>query len=345
MNTRRFREITKRFSDLRVAVAGDFCLDRYLEIDPKKREVSIETGLAVLNVVNIRAQPGAAGTVLNNLCALGIGRLYPVGFRGLDGEGMELEQAMERLPGVTLEHFISTHQRRTFTYAKPLLLRPGRAPTELNRLDFKNWSPTPQPVRRQIAAALRSIAGKVDAIIVLDQADLPGTGVITGEVLEALRGIARAHPRLFIIADSRRGLRAFPPLVFKMNAFELSRLVGSRRARALPALRKTARELAKRNRRTVFITLAERGMLGAAPSGEVEHVPTLPVRGPIDIVGAGDAVTASLTAAMTAGATLHEALELANAAASVVIHKLGTTGTASVPEVRGRLEIGTRSEE
>jgi len=51
-------------------------------------------------------------------------------------------------------------------------------------------------------------------------------------------------------------------------------------------------------------------------------------------VGAGDAVTANLAAALAARATLREAIELANAAASVVIHQLGTTGTASVAEIR-----------
>jgi bifunctional ADP-heptose synthase (sugar kinase/adenylyltransferase) len=63
-------------------------------------------------------------------------------------------------------------------------------------------------------------------------------------------------------------------------------------------------------------------------------MPAKPVQGEIDVVGAGDAVTANLTCAMAAGASVREALELANAAASVVIHQLGTTGTASVEELR-----------
>ena len=62
-----------------------------------------------------------------------------------------------------------------------------------------------------------------------------------------------------------------------------------------------------------------------------------PIRGPIDIVGAGDSVTANLTAALAAGATLREAMELAMGAASLVIHQLGTTGTASVAQLRERL--------
>ena len=72
MTPDRFRAITSRYSDLRIAVIGDVCLDRYFEIDPAKAEKSIETGLTVHNIVNVRCQPGAAGTILNNLVALGV---------------------------------------------------------------------------------------------------------------------------------------------------------------------------------------------------------------------------------------------------------------------------------
>ena len=55
------QKITARYSALRIAVIGDFCLDRYLEIDPARTEISIETGLPVYNVTRVRSQPGAAG--------------------------------------------------------------------------------------------------------------------------------------------------------------------------------------------------------------------------------------------------------------------------------------------
>jgi bifunctional ADP-heptose synthase (sugar kinase/adenylyltransferase) len=137
-----------------------------------------------------------------------------------------------------------------------------------------------------------------------------------------------------ILADSRRGLRGFPPVVFKMNAAELATLRATRADLSLDEIKASAAALAGQNQRAVFISLAERGLLGATPDGAVEHVPALPVRGELDIVGAGDAVSANLTSALAAGATLREAVELANAAASVVVHKLGTTGTASVSELR-----------
>src|SRR5215467_15985993 len=102
METKRFAEITECYPRLRIAILGDFCLDRYLEIDPAKQETSIETGLPVHNVINVRPQPGGAGTILNNLSALGVGAIYPIGFAGFDGEGFELWNALEKQPGVEM---------------------------------------------------------------------------------------------------------------------------------------------------------------------------------------------------------------------------------------------------
>ena len=85
----------------------------------------------------------------------------------------------------------------------------------------------------------------------------------------------------------------------------------------------------------VFVTMAECGIVGAVPGERPEHVMAYPVRGPIDVVGAGDAVAANLATALAAGAGMREAMELAMAAASLVIHQIGTTGTASVSQIAG----------
>ncbi|HEY2952889.1 MAG TPA: PfkB family carbohydrate kinase [Verrucomicrobiae bacterium] len=335
MNGERFQSITEKYVQLRIAIVGDFCLDRYLEIDPARQEISIETGLPVHNVVNVRSQPGAAGTILNNLIALGIGQVYPVGFCGTDGEGFELKRAL-RAKGscVHMQCFFATDERRTFTYCKPLVLPPGKTPVELNRLDSKNWTPTPALLQGRLIDAVNRISAGVDAIILMDQVDVPETGVVTRRVLDAIGDLAKQRAQLLVLADSRRGLRGYPPVCFKMNAAELSALTGARVALALDQLKLVAPGLAGQHGRPVFVTLSERGILGALPTGEVEHVPCHPVRGEIDVVGAGDAVMANLAAALAAGATLRECLELANAAASIVIHQLGTTGTATVADLR-----------
>ena len=333
MSPDRFQAITSRYASLRVAVAGDFCLDRYLEIDPTKEEISIETGLPVHNVTNVRSQPGAAGTILNNLVALGVGEILPVGFCGEDGEGFELRRSLLAWRGVKLDSFIETDLRRTFTYCKPLLLAPGKPSVELNRLDSKNWTPTPALLQGRLIDSLARVAAEVDAIILMDQVDLPETGVITSKLLEAIACLSRERPELLMLADSRRGLRGWPKVCLKMNGAELSALARLKKDPGLDEIKQTAAVLARQHQRHVFVTLSERGIVGALPGLEAVHVPALPVRGPIDIVGAGDSVTANLTAALASGASVQEACELSMAASSVVIHQLGTTGTASVAQI------------
>ena len=336
MTPNRFHAITARYPALKLAIIGDFCLDRYLEIDPARAEISIETNLPVHNVTRVRAQPGAAGTVLNNVAALGTGEIFPVGFCGEDGEGFELRRALAALPGVKLDHFLTTPLRRTFTYCKPLVIEPGQPPRELNRLDSKNWTSTPPQVSEALAASTIALLQRADAAIVMDQVDEAETGVVTKTMLGIL-GLTTRGRALPVVADSRRGLHGFPSVIFKMNAAELGKLCGLSGSLSVEQVREAAVQLARKNQRVVFVTMAERGLVGASPEGAVEHVHALPLRGPIDIVGAGDSVTANLALALAAGATLREALELAALASSLVIHQLGTTGTASIAQMQALL--------
>ena len=330
MTKQRFKEITGQYRDLRIAVIGDYSLDRYLEIDPSKTEASIETGLPVHNVTRVRAQPGAAGTVLNNLAALGIGRIWPVGFCGVDGEGFELQRALKDLPGVRLDYFHESPEQRTFTYCKPLVMEPGQTPRELNRLDSKNWHSTPIDLQEQLANAVRSLSGQVDALVVLDQIDEPETGVITENLLHEIDKIAEEH--LTVIGDSRRGLNDWPAIDYKMNLSEFKELSDTE-----CGVKEVVSGLAKEKGVRIFVTMAENGILGSDANGETHYQEALSTWGKIDIVGAGDAVMANLAAALAASASPKEASQLANAAASVVIHKLGTTGTASTEEMESLL--------
>src|SRR5438067_2183210 len=87
-------QILERLPGLTVGVVGDLFLDRYLDIDADLTEPSLETGLDAYQVVGVRSSPGAAGTVVNNLAALGVQRVIAISAIGDDGEGYELRQAL-----------------------------------------------------------------------------------------------------------------------------------------------------------------------------------------------------------------------------------------------------------
>jgi len=86
MSPERLEGLVDRFGRQRIAVLGDFFLDKYLEVDPRLAEQSLETAKIAHQVVGVRHSPGAAGTVMRNLAALGAGRLEAIGLipRGID---------------------------------------------------------------------------------------------------------------------------------------------------------------------------------------------------------------------------------------------------------------------
>ena len=81
---------------------------------------------------------------------------------------------------------------------------------------------------------------------------------------------------------------------------------------------------------SLLITRGEEGMT-LFEGEEHAHIPTV-AREVFDVTGAGDTVIASLTLAVTAGASVREAAVLANHAAGVAVGKLGTAA-ATVDEI------------
>ncbi len=325
--------ILARIPQLSVVVLGDLFLDRYLDIDAALTEPSVETGLDAYQVIRVRAYPGAAGTVVNNLAALGVGAIHIVAVIGDDGEGYELRQALARLPSVRANHLITQPLRRTPTYTKPMLCAQGHFPRELNRLDIKNRDRLPRPSEDAVLEALDTVWPQADAILVVDQVSELDCGVITDRVRRRLAELGRAEPSRAVLADSRERVGRFEQVRLKPNEGECRRAVVGCEDAATAAL-----ALARQAGRTVFCTCGARGIVVAEPDGDVVQVGAFSVPGPIDPVGAGDSTSAAIACALASGSTPAQAAAFGNLVASITIQQLGTTGTASVEQVRQRWE-------
>jgi bifunctional ADP-heptose synthase (sugar kinase/adenylyltransferase) len=314
-----------------IGVLGDLFLDRYLDIDAGLNEPSVETGLTAYQVTRVRSYPGAAGTVINNLSALGVGRIFPIAYVGDDGEGYELRKALPRIPGVVPDWTVVVPDRYTPTYTKPMLNEAGKA-SELNRLDIKNRTPTPKEVEELILRKLDLAWPLVDALIVLDQVSEVDCGVVTKRVRERVAELGGREPGKFVLADSRERIAYFKNVCIKPNGVELKQLAPTGEVG----------QFSIRSGRMVFATHGERGIELWGPSDKTgcyipkAHLPAFPVSGPIDIVGAGDSCSAGIAAAMVSGATHPQAAAFGNLIASVTIQQIGVTGTASPEQVRAR---------
>ena len=230
----RFLEILEGFPRVRLAVFGDFFLDKYLVIDPVLAEVSLETGLEAWQVVGMRSSPGAAGTVTNNLAALEIGSIVAVGAIGDDGNGYELRQGLQRT-GVDMEHLLVLDEIFTPTYTKPMVITEDGGECESNRVDIKNRRPLSEAVQERLIEELLAVLGEVEAVIVADQVEEPHLGVVTDWVRGRLAEIAAEHPDKVFFADSRASIAAFRNMVIKPNAREAALcLEGGLEARTTP---------------------------------------------------------------------------------------------------------------
>lgn len=328
-------EILSRLPQLKIGVLGDLFLDRYLDLDANLTEPSIETGLDAYQVIRVRSYPGAAGTVINNLVALGVGRVVLVSLIGEDGEGFELRQALGQLRAVDASLILSTADRRTPTYTKPMLCEQGIS-RELNRLDIKNRTPTPLAAAEEISRLLEDAWNEVDAWIVLDQVSEEDCGVVTKKVRERLMGMAQSDSDKFVLADSRERIDQFHDVAAKPNEAELRRAFDKHERSERP-LEDLICPFARSLGRPVFCTRGASGTwLGEPGNDEATHVPAYPVQGPIDIVGAGDSTSAGITCARTSGVSLPQAAAFGNLVASITIQQLGVTGTASPEQVRQR---------
>ena len=338
MDGTRLNELLGRFPEIKLLVAGDFFLDKYLDLDRRLSETSLETGLEAYQAVGVRCSPGAAGTVVNNLRALDVG-VTALGVIGDDGEGYELKRALMR-QDVDISPLIMHPDRFTPTYTKPTMRQLDGQVHELNRIDIKNRSPLPDPIQTQLIEILLDVAPTVHGIIIADQVPEANCGTVTDRIRASLSELATHHPDLIIAADSRERIGLFQGIMLKPNAREALRAVGTElgdNQLELDKVKAAGITLVQRTGKPVFVTVGAEGVLVFTEEG-LRHVPGIPATGPIDIVGAGDSVMAGIAASLCAGAQPAEAALVGNLVASITVGQVGTTGTASRRQVLDRFQ-------
>lgn len=329
-----------RAGNLRVAVIGDFCLDRYLVIDPVLAENSIETGLTAHQVVEIRNSPGAAGTVVNNLVSLGVREVRAIGVIGIDGHGFDLLREFNRL-GVDTDGMVRHSGRFTATYTKPTLIESG-GERELERFDVFDREPIDRDLEDCLIREAYAIVDSVDACVVLDQVTNEELGVVTDRVRDNLCRIAADHPKKLFYVDSRARLHRFRNMTVKSNLGE-ARLAAAKLSSEEKPLAAdcdpgvAAEILQNHSGKLAFVTVGEKGSV-VADGKKTIAVPTFNVEGPVDVTGAGDATSAGIVFSLLSGATPEQAAFIGNLAASVTVEKLGTTGTCSPRQLLFRFD-------
>lgn len=342
----RLKTILNQFRDRRILVVGDFYLDAYWYIDKPRSTLSLETPWHTNPVVEQSYSPGAAGTVTNNLKALGVGTVYTLGVIGEDGFGGTLLNCLQT-NGCITDFMVQVPNWVTPTYLKPIHRGYEGVETEGPRFDIENQVPMADTVETSVINALQTCLPLVDGIIIGDQMPLENLGVVTTRVREELCALALAFPEKIFFADSRTRIGAYRNVLIKPNRFEAKRavqLAWCGEEVGMEEVKQCAVALSHKTQNTVYITLGENGIF-VYSQGKFTHIPGIRIDDEIDPVGAGDSVSAGLVATFCSlrawKARLQEEAAVAaayvgNLVASITVTKIGTTGTASPGEVLER---------
>jgi len=328
MTRERLADLLLRFARVRAGVIGDFCLDAYWDLDTGPAERSLETGKATRAVHRQRYSLGGAGNVVSNLADLGAGAVCGFSVINDDLFGRELLSLLRARNADVYGMVVQEDAWDTPVYAKPYL----RA-EEQERFDFGRWNAIAPGTEIKLTGALRTMVPELDVLIVNQQ--LP-PGVYTPSVIDGINRIARDNARLLCVLDARTMSDRFEGMVVKLNAGEVARVAGaaprSGTTITREALQRTTRAIAMKQRKPVYVTRSEEGIL-LCDGGTFVDLPAIPLTGPSDPVGAGDTTVAAIALSLAAGATPPEAGELANLAAAVTVRKLQQTGTATPDEI------------
>ncbi len=316
----KLKEMISRFPQGKVLVIGDLILDEFVWGNVSR--ISPEAPIPVVEVVKESFMPGGAANVSNNVQGLG-GKVYLSGVIGADRGGDILKEELSRR-GINTRGLIVDRGRPTTLKTRIIAHR-----QQVVRVDREKKGPIGSSVLENISAYCRELVDGVDIVIVEDY----GKGVVTRELLDALR---RAKKKTIIVDPRLGSFSTYEGVdIITPNHHEAEVAIG-KRITDEQSLQEGGKTLLESLRcQAVLITLGEEGMCLFRKQGEVAHIPTV-AREVYDVSGAGDTVVATLSLALSVGASLKEAAYLSNIAAGIVVGKAGTAAVSD-GELEGAL--------
>lgn len=294
-----------------VLIVGDVMLDRYW-YGPTGR-ISPEAPVPVVKVENSEERAGGAANVAMNVASLG-GKAHIIGLTGEDEPAQVLK---EQLSSVNVHcDFVALPDYPTIT--KLRVLSRGQ---QLIRLDFEDKFENTDP--NLVLSRMDAILPEVKSVILSDYAKgalehvqqfiqkarsfgVPVFIDPKGADFERYRGASLLTPNMAEFEDVVGKVTSEDDLIYKglklIEQFDLDALL---------------------------VTRSEHGMTLLRKGQQPFHLPTQ-AQEVYDVTGAGDTVISVLAASVAAGKGLEEACALANAAAGVVVGKLGTSTVSTI---------------
>ena len=317
LDAEKMARIVGKFKTKRVLVLGDLMLDRY--IWGAVSRISPEAPVPVVEVKKDSLCLGGAGNVAQNLSSLGA---QPVlaGVVGDDPEGRWVKDNAAESRGVFVDKSRpTTVKTRIIAHHQQVV-----------RVDLEQKGTLSAELEKKILEFIRS--EEYDGLLISDY----NKGIVNPSLMGKALPLAQSRKIPVFVDPKVPHFRLFSPItLITPNHFEAEKIVGHGCHTAAEVEKAGAEILSLISSRYLIIKRGEQGMtvfeLGRRPL----HIPTV-AREVFDVTGAGDTVIAAATLALLAGATIGAAARIANAAAGIVVGKIGTA-TVTPQELRTAL--------
>ncbi len=309
----RITEIMKRFGRQRILVVGDIMLDRYVRGTVER--ISPEAPVPVLRVTEEACAPGGAGNVAVNLRTLGAG-VELVGSLGKDRDGDEIVRFLKEC-GIGSGGIVRDIDKPTTS--KTRLIAGNQQIARMDKeIDTLAHESVEKALLRSIQRAVKDFKPK--GIIISDYAKGVVTDSLVSRVIEIAKGAG-----IFVTVDPKgenygryRGVNAVTP-----NTREAETASGIR-MKDEDSLKRAAEKIMEQTGADfVLITRGSDGISYFSKHGEAGTVRSHPVE-VFDVTGAGDTAASVFTLSFLASYLLEESVRIANAAAGIVVSRIGT---------------------
>jgi len=294
-----------------VLIVGDVMLDRYW-YGPTGR-ISPEAPVPIVKVEDNEERPGGAANVAMNIAALG-GHATVVGYVGEDEPAKVLHRTLDYLNikcnFVTLPDYPTITKLRVMSRGQQLI-----------RLDFEDQFDDIDA--KLVLSRMEESLSDVKLVVFSDYAK--------GALKHVQTFIQKAKAaNLPVLIDPKganferyRGATLLTP---NMSEFEL---VAGKVKNEDDLIEKGLKLIADFDLDALLVTRSEHGMTLLRCGNKPLHFPTQ-AKEVFDVTGAGDTVISVLAASLAAGKSLEQSCALANAAAGVVVGKLGTSTLSTI---------------
>ncbi|HEY7533427.1 MAG TPA: D-glycero-beta-D-manno-heptose-7-phosphate kinase [Nitrospiraceae bacterium] len=319
VSAKALRQYIERFPQVSVLVIGDLILDHY--IWGRVSRISPEAPVPVVHVDSESLKLGGAANVFNNILALG-GKADLCGVIGSDESGRlllkELGSKRSGRGGVIIDQERpTTRKSRVIAHNQQVVRYDVEQKDELKKL-------YQQRILRYVESRLRELS----CLVVSDYAK----GVVTATLMSELTRLA-ALRRIPVVVDPKvehfgyyKGATVVTP-----NHLEATQAAGVHGEGDHVIDQAGAIIRQRLGCQSVLITRGEKGMSLYEANGASWHIPTQ-AQQVYDVTGAGDTVIGTFALALSTGATMREAAQLANQAAGIVVGMVGT-GTVSASQL------------